>query len=416
MANVPANAPVPFGVAEVLALLDQSGEGPNVKSDVLVGRGTRSADEATAEPLRMAVAFAVVLRRAGLGVPVGSVIAFAQALGAVGVERRNSVYWAGRGVLVRRPEDISLYDRVFAAFWLGRVGGQARVPIEQQVAIAFDDEADTAEPDAPGTERTDGEMISVRFSAVETLRKKDFSEYTSAEFDEARRLMTALRFAGATRRSRRLVVEKASAHTRHPDLRRTVRAALRTDGVPIRRHHRQLSERPRRLVFLCDVSGSMESYSRALLRFCQAAVVGRGRVEAFALGTRLTRLTKELASRDPDLAMAQAASRVVDWSGGTRLGDGLRLFNDSWGVRGMARGAVVVILSDGWDRGDPAILGEQMARLHRVAHRIVWVNPLKASPGYAPLARGMAAALPYVDVFLEGHSMGSLETLAAALG
>jgi uncharacterized protein len=160
----------------------------------------------------------------------------------------------------------------------------------------------------------------------------------------------------------------------------------------------------------------MESYSRALLRFCQAAVVGRGRVEAFALGTRLTRLTKELTSRDPDLAMAKAASRVMDWSGGTRLGDGLRVFNDRWGVRGMARGAVVVILSDGWDRGDPEVLGVQMQRLHRVAHRIVWVNPLKASPGYAPLARGMAAALPHVDVFLEGHSMGSLEELAAALG
>ncbi len=416
MVDVAGSASVPFGVAEVLALLDQSGARPNTKPDVLRGRGALGADEETSEPLRMAVAFAVVLRRAGLAVPVGSVIAFAQALGVVGVEQRGSVYWSGRGVLVRRREDIALYDRVFAAFWLGRVGGQTTVPIEQQVQIAFDDEADAADPDGPETERTDGETISVRFSAVETLRRKDFSEYTAAEFDEARRLMTALRFAGSTRRSRRLVIEKASAHTRYPDLRRTVRAALRTDGVPIRRHHRQLSERPRRLVFLCDVSGSMESYSRALLRFCQAAVIGRGRVEAFALGTRLTRLTKELTSRDPDLAMARAASRVVDWSGGTRLGDGLRLFNDRWGIRGMARGAVVVILSDGWDRGDPEILGQQMERLHRVAHRIVWVNPLKASPGYAPLARGMAAALPFVDVFLEGHSMGSLEELAAALG
>ena len=168
-------------------------------------------------------------------------------------------------------------------------------------------------------------------------------------------------------------------------------------------------------MLLCDVSGSMEAYARALLRFCQAAVVGRGRVEAFALGTRLTRLTRDLASRNPDEALANAAKRVVDWSGGTRLGDGLRAFNDQWGVRGMARGAIVVILSDGWDRGEPEVLAVQMARLHRVAFRVVWVNPLKAAPGYAPLARGMAAALPYIDEFIEGHSMASLETLAAVI-
>jgi uncharacterized protein with von Willebrand factor type A (vWA) domain len=171
-------------------------------------------------------------------------------------------------------------------------------------------------------------------------------------------------------------------------------------------------ERPRRLILLCDVSGSMDAYSRALLRFLHAAVVSRGRVEAFALGTRLTRLTRDLSSHDPDAAISAAARHVVDWSGGTRLGEGLRRFNDEWGVRGMARGAIVVIMSDGWDRGDPELLAEQMERLHRVAHRIVWVNPLKASPGFAPLARGMAAALPYVDEFVEGHSLASLETLA----
>ncbi len=364
----------------------------------------------------MAVTFAVVLRRAGLAVPVGSVITFAEALGAVGMERRSAVYWAGRGVLVRRPEDIGLFDRVFAAFWLGRVGGAAQVPIEQQVQIAFDaDDGSGDGDDAPPTENPADETIAVRFSALETLREKDFADYTPAEFDEARRLMAALRFAESTRRSRRLKSAKLGVHTSYPDLRRTVRQALKTDGVPMQRRYREQSERPRRIVFLCDVSGSMESYSRALLRFCQAAVVGRGRVEAFAMGTRLTRLTKELTSRDPDLALAKAAARVVDWSGGTRLGEGLRAFNDQWGVRGMARGSIIVVLSDGWDRGDPELLGEQMGRLHRIAHQVIWVNPLKASPGYAPLARGMAAALPHVDVFLEGHSLASLETLAAAL-
>ena len=177
-------------------------------------------------------------------------------------------------------------------------------------------------------------------------------------------------------------------------MRATVRHAVRTDGEAGRLHHLEPQVRARRLVLLCDVSGSMELYSRALLRFAQAAVAGRARVEAFALGTRLTRLTRELSSRDPDAALGAAAAAVADWSGGTRLGESLRRFNDEWGVRGMARGAVVVILSDGWDRGDPAELATQMARLARVAHQVVWVNPLKASPDYQPLARGMAAALP----------------------
>jgi len=169
-------------------------------------------------------------------------------------------------------------------------------------------------------------------------------------------------------------------------------------------------------VLLVDVSGSMEPYARSLLRFLHVAVMGKGKVEAFALGTRLTRLTRELSRHDPDSALAAAAGAVPDWSGGTRLGQGLRAFNDRYGVRGMARGAIVVILSDGWDRGEPEELAEEMTRLHRVAHRVVWVNPLKATPGYAPLARGMAAALPYVDNFVEGHSLASLEALAEVIG
>jgi uncharacterized protein with von Willebrand factor type A (vWA) domain len=198
-------------------------------------------------------------------------------------------------------------------------------------------------------------------------------------------------------------------------VRRTVRRSLRSGGEPVERLHVGPSERPRRIVLLCDVSGSMEPYARALVRFLHAAVVGRNRVEAFALGTRLTRITRELSSRDPDVAVAAAAQRVADWSGGTRIGEGLREFNDRWGVRGMARGAVVVILSDGWDRGEPALLAEQMARLHRIAYRVVWVNPLKATPEYAPLARGMAAALPFVDEFVEGHSIAALEDLVAVI-
>jgi uncharacterized protein with von Willebrand factor type A (vWA) domain len=165
-------------------------------------------------------------------------------------------------------------------------------------------------------------------------------------------------------------------------------------------------------VLLLDVSGSMEPYARALIRFVHAAVAGRQKVEAFAMGTRLTRLTRELSTRDPDEALQRAATRVADYGGGTRLGDGLKVFNDEWGQRGMARGAIVVVLSDGWDRGDPAVLGEQMQRLQRAAHKVVWVNPLKVTPGYAPLARGMAAALPHIDAFVEGHSIEAIEELA----
>ena len=194
-----------------------------------------------------------------------------------------------------------------------------------------------------------------------------------------------------------------------------MRRALRTEGEAITVARRRPGQRPRRLVLVCDVSGSMEPYCRALLRFAHAATTARSRVEVFALGTRLTRLTRQLRTHDPDVAMNAVAGAVPDWSGGTRLGDGLRRFNDEWGVRGVARGAVVVILSDGWDRGDPAVLGEQMARVHRVAHRVIWVNPLKASPGYAPLAGGMAAALPWVDEFVEGHSLAALDHLAAVL-
>jgi uncharacterized protein with von Willebrand factor type A (vWA) domain len=363
----------------------------------------------------MAVAFARVLRGAGLAVPVSTVVAFTEALTVVGVARRDDVYWAGRATLVRRPEDHDLYDRAFRVFWDGARGadGGDEEPPPQTITLAIDGDEDDEgdEPDAAAA--SDDPSIELRFSTTEVLRHKDFTAYDDAELAEAHRLMARMRITGSPRRSLRLAPTRR--RTSRPDLRRTVRAALRTEGDPIRRHHRAPATRHRRLVLLLDVSGSMEPYARALLRFVQAAVAGRRRVEAFALGTRLTRITRELGTRDPDLALAKAAERVVDWSGGTRLGDGVQRFNEEWGVRGMARGAVVVILSDGWDRGDPAVLAEAMQRLQRVAHRIVWVNPLKVTPGYAPLARGMAAALPFVDRFVEGHSLDAMERLADIL-
>ena len=354
-----------------------------------------------------AVAFARVLRSAGLEVPTGSITTYVEALAEVGLDDRDTVYWAGRATLVKRPEDVAVYDRAFRAFWLQEpLFAAVAAPVES-VTLAIDGD-DGIPPDDGGGDAT-GPTLALRWSAHEVLRHKDFAAYSASEFDEARRLMADLRLAGALRRSRRL--QPSRRRRGRPNLRATVRRALRTGGEPIRRGFLEPSSRPRRIVLLCDVSGSMDPYARALVRFLHAAVVGRARVEAFALGTRLTRITRELLSRDPDTAVARAAAAVADWSGGTRLGDGLRAFNDTWGVRGMARGAVVVILSDGWDRGDPEMMAEQMARLARVAHRIVWVNPLKATPGYAPLARGMAAALPYVDDFVEGHNLAALERL-----
>jgi len=359
---------------------------------------------------RLAVGFARLLRASGLDVPVGSTVMFAEALGEVGVTHRAPVYWAGRTTLVHRPEDVDTYDRSFSA-WFDRVFAVDPGTVqEQDVVLTFDQDDDEGADDGDDGDGPEAPTLSVRFSRAEVLRQRDFAHYSPEEFAEARRLMADLRVAGSMRRSRRM---RASRRDRgRPDLRRTVRRALRAGGEPISRAFVAPSERPRRLILRCGVSGSMETYARGLVRFLHAAVVGRGRVEAFALGTRLTRITRELSGRDPDAAIASAAHQVFDGSGGTRLGEGLRTFNDEWGVRGMARGAVVVILSDGWDRGDPELLGAQMERLHRVAHRVVWVNPLKASPDFAPLARGMAAALPHVDDFVEGHNLASLEQLA----
>ncbi len=356
----------------------------------------------------MAVAFARVLRGGGLNVPLDSVLTFVQALDVIGMTNRDDVYWAACTTLVRRNEDRSLFDKAFAVFWENRSGIRPTDNTEPIAVTLLVDDAET-ENAAAEADASDEPSITLRFSATETLRHKDFAQYSDDELRDAQRLMHRLRLAGPPRRSMRY--HSSRRRSGQHDLRRTVRASLANEGEPILRYWREPGQRTRRLVVLLDISGSMEPYARALLRFMHAAVVGRQRVEAFAFGTRLTRITKELANRDPDKALALASAQVPDWSGGTRLGESLRRFNDTWGVRGMARGAIVVVLSDGWDRGDPEVLADQMQRLKRIAYRVVWVNPLKVTPGYAPLARGMAAALPFVDQFVEGHSLASLEQL-----
>lgn len=362
---------------------------------------------------RMAVGFVRVLRGLGIRVPASSTINFAQALGLVGMEDRRAIFWAGRATLIQRPEDLPLYETGFAMYWLQQRPETVRVEGEEPPVTLAVDQEEEPEGNDGGDEETPGDVQALRFSRIEVLTEKDFGDCSDAELAELTRLMANLRFSTHTRRSRRHVPAKRRGD--RPDLRRTVRWALRHQGEPLRRAYTETATRPRRLVLLLDVSGSMEQYARALIRFVHAATVARGRVEAFTLGTRLTRITRHLSNRDPDAALQRATPEVKDWAGGTRLGDGLRQFNDEWGVRGMARGSVVVLLSDGWERGDTAELGEQMERLHRVTHELIWVNPLKASPGYEPLAAGMAAALPHIDRFVPGNSFRSLEELASIL-
>ncbi len=364
---------------------------------------------------KMAVAFARILRGADIDVPLDSVIVFVSALGRIGLENRDDVYWAAYSTLIRRHEDTQIFDRAFAVFWdqLIAVGPTSFEQQTESVTLLVDTEEDNNDDTNKEPVEEDENTIALRFSNVETLREKDFAAYSDTELREAEQFMSSLKLAGPPKRSLRL--QKANRKGSRPDIRRTMRAVLQNDGEPIERYWREPSTRLRRLVVLLDISGSMEPYARALLRFMHAAVVGRQRVEAFTLGTRLTRITRELTSRDPDRALARTSAQVADWSGGTRLGECLQNFNDKWGVGSLARGSIFVILSDGWDRGEPKVLAEQMLRLRRVAYRVIWVNPLKVSPGYAPLARGMAAAMPHIDDFVEGHSLEALRELTAVI-
>ena len=253
------------------------------------------------------------------------------------------------------------------------------------------------------------EATPAAWSDEELLRAKDFAAYTDAERAAARRLLARLAARGPTRVSRRTRPVRRRGHL--PDLRATTRASLRQGGELLERRWRAPTRRPRRLVLVLDVSGSMAPYARMLLQYVQASVAARARVEAFAFGTQLTRLTLELGGRDPDLALHRAAERVTDWSGGTRIGASLSTLNREHGRR-IGRGAFVVILSDGWDRGDPDELAAELGRLRRTAHRLVWLNPLAADPRYAPLTQGMRAAMPHLDRLLPGNSIKSLEDLA----
>jgi uncharacterized protein with von Willebrand factor type A (vWA) domain len=346
------------------------------------------------------VALAASLRHAGVPVGTGRILSFAEAARHVGP---GDLYWAARATLVSRREDIAALDRAFQEAF----GVTLPQPPRQQVADRMQRIVAPTELTVSGVAQ-EGDALSNLASPVEALRRKDFAACTPEELRLLSRLMGRLRLRAPERRTRR----RRPAPAGDPDLRRTLRRAMRTGGEPIDRAWRRRRRQRRRLLLVLDVSGSMSTYSRALAMFAHAALHSGPDWEAFAFGTRLTRMTRALAASDPDLAFAAAAAEVTDWDGGTRIGASIKRLCDEWGRTRAVRGSVCVILSDGLDVGDPELLGEQMARLGRLAHHVIWLNPLKGGAGYAPLARGMAAALPHVDVFRPGHNLQSLEEVA----
>jgi uncharacterized protein with von Willebrand factor type A (vWA) domain len=383
--------------------------------------------------VRRLARFARALRGAGVQIGPNRVPGALEALEVVDVTSREESYWALRCALISRCEDVDAFDEVFEAFWHGGPIEEGGPPRDDDPLRHDDDENEPESDEPPG--RTEDRLVDageeagddaasedgdddgpeetgLAFSAGERLRQLDFAAYTDVERVRVRRLLEHLPAIAPMRRSRRLAPARDG---RVLDPRRMLRSAMRTDGHPVVREYRRRREVPRRVVFIVDISGSMRPYARATLMFLNAAVRAGRRVEALAVGPPLTRVTRELSAHDPDAALRAAARAVPDWAGGTRIGDNLKALNDQWGARGMTRGAIVVIVSDGWERGEVDLLAGEMERLRRAAHTVVWVNPLAGEEGYEPVAQGMAAALPHLDHFLPGHNLASLETLATVL-
>ena len=384
-------------------------------------------------PLPLLIAFGRDLRARGLPVGTGRILTFVRAVSALGLTDRDSLYWAGRSSMVARRDDLEVYDDAFGEWYRSlRSTDDLRIELNLPTAQPEGDDAVWGEqPDDlevrvgqtaaewRGADEDDevdpDEESSIRIvaSGAEVLRSKSFGELTEEERVQVAALIRSLRLRVPIERTRRT---RPSSKGERFDLRRTLRRSLRTQGEPFDRAWRARTVRRRPLVLILDISGSMAPYSRALMQFAFAAMAAGRRVETFVFGTRLTRVTRTLRTKDPDRALREIGHQVEDWEGGTRIGESLKALLDGWSQRAALRGAVVVLCSDGLERGDPELLSAQMARLRRLAHLVIWVNPLKGSPRYEPLARGMAAALPSVDVFLSGHNLESLEHLAATLG
>ena len=373
---------------------------------------------ASLEPLADAVVeklgdLTAVLRAQGTRVGVGELLVAVRCLEEVDCASREEVRMALRVVLCSQHVDLERFDLAFTA-----VFGDGRVALDGADPLGALGHIERPAPvmglaDAGGRAAEEAsELVPAAWSDVELLREKDFSRYTESEMALARELIHRLARRHPTRLSRRTRPSRRRQHV--PDLRATLHSSLRTAGEPLHRRWRAPTQRPRQVVLVCDVSGSMAPYARMLLQYMHACVAAQRRVEAFAFGTRLTRITQELAGRDHDLALDRAAAVVTDFSGGTRIGAAIAELNRTHGRR-IGRGAVVIVLSDGWDRGEPEQLDAEMARLRLAAYRLVWLNPLAAHPDYQPLARGMQAAVPHTDRLLAGNSLASLEELATML-
>jgi uncharacterized protein with von Willebrand factor type A (vWA) domain len=366
--------------------------------------------------VRMLVDFGEELRQAGIPVGSGDLLTFCGAVASLDPGDLLDLYWGGRTTLLTRRDQIPVYDRVFRSFFLDSHDdlpepvklALKRSDIESQAVI----EVPATEPGQRGKDEEEA-RLGLMASDLEIWRHKAFAACTDEELAALRRIMNRIPVVPPRRRSRRTLT--APAGTR-PDLQRTVRTTMRMHGEPSELFWRRRRQKMRPLVLILDVSGSMADYSRNLLQFAYSTRRAAARVEVFCFGTRLTRITRALERRRPDDALDEAAKLVFDWEGGTRIGESIDTFVRQWARRRMSRGSIVVICSDGLDRGDPAVLAGAMERLARLSHKVIWMNPHKGdSPDFRPSTLGMMVAEPYIDLLLSGHDLASLEELADRL-
>ena len=362
--------------------------------------------------------FGEVLRRLGLGFGSGNMLELVRATQHIPMSRRQDFQQAARSLLVYRKSDLPLFDEAFRVFWRRPAHGASLRELRSMgearryrpPRIGSPDGADGSGP--PGTSDAQPTVaMNGASSAQEVLRAKDFAQYSPAEIAQAKRLISELSWSPGCRSTRRFTPGSGDGL----DLRRSLRGSLRYGGELLDLAHVQAKSKQRNLILICDVSGSMERYTRMLLHFIHTIAADLGRVEAFLFATRLTRITRHLRYRNVDQSVTEVSGAVPDWAGGTRIGETLKTFNYQWGRRVLRSSSVVLIVSDGWDRGEPDLLAKEMHRLQRSCHRLIWLNPLLGAPDYQPLAQGIQAALPYVDDFLPAHNLNSLEALARCL-
>ena len=397
-------------------------------TDVRSGDNNAAESDRTPTPITdHIIAFGRVLRRAGFTIGSEQMMDAVRAVDTVGVEQRADVYQALYSVFVRAPGEVELFNQAFRLFWrapsemaealqqmLPSTPGSADDAFRQRIKQALQEPRET--PDAPQTTPSDEDADPVElvatYSRDEAFKQKDFADFTAEEVAAAKELIKRMMWPVTPRRTRR---RSARGKGRYLDLRRTVRQSLRHQGELLRLQYEGPKRKPRPIVVLCDISGSMEAYARMLLHFMHAVSEGMHRVESFVFGTRLTRITRALERRDIDEALAAVSDEVRDWGGGTRIGAALKAFNYEWLRRTLRSGGVVLIISDGCDRGDTDLLEREMARLQRNCHRLLWLNPLLRYDRYEPLTQGMQAAWPHIDDFLPVHNLEALEQLGEAL-